>query len=138
MARSLFVQPKTVRIELAGEYTGYWIAVKERLSVGEIRKAGQDAAGVMTADGGFRPNIEMAGLAQILAYLVDWNFDNNGKVVEIRGNEDAKLAALRQLDVGIFQELDDAVGKHIDRVVAEIEAEKKTSGGVQNSEVTLA
>lgn len=134
MARSLFVQPKTVRIELSD---GYWIKVKERLSVGEIRKAGQDAAGVMTADGGFRPNIEMAGLAQILAYLVDWNFDNNGQVVEIAGNDAAKLAAVRQLDISIFQELDEAIGKHIERVVAETEAEKKTSGGVTNSEATL-
>jgi hypothetical protein len=135
MARCRFVQPDKVRLLLS---EGYWIEVKKQLSVGEIRDAGQAAAGAVNPEGWFKPNLQMAGLAQIVAYLLDWNLtDAAGKVVAIEGNDTAKLAALRQLDTASFNEVDAAIETHILAQMVADEAEKKMTRGDEDSAVTL-
>jgi hypothetical protein len=135
MARNWFVQPERVRLDLGD---GYWIDVKKELNVGELRSAGQAAAGAVNPEGWFRPNLEMAGLAQIVAYLIDWNLtDAQGKVPPIEGNDAAKLAAIKAMPQRLLNLLDSAIEQHILATMETDEAQKKMTTGAADSEVIL-
>jgi hypothetical protein len=76
-----FVSPAIVRLPLSG---GDWIEVKKRLSVSDERESMQQIMGEVGPDGWRRPNVKMIGIAEVLAYLVDWSFrDAQGQPVKV-------------------------------------------------------
>ena len=73
------------------------------------------------ADGRIEPNLEQVGVAEVLAYLVDWSLrDEQGKSVPL--NE----SALKALRVDAARAIEDTVRAH---VAAVAEAAKKASTG---------
>lgn len=104
MSRVRFVTPDTVKLTLSD---GDWIEVKRQLTVGEERKAFQAIVGEVK-DGWRRPNVEMVGVAEVEAYLVDWSFrDGHDKPVPLSRD------AILQLDSESYNEIEAALQKHV-------------------------
>jgi len=121
MARKCrFVKPEIVRLELSD---GDWLEVKKRLSIGEERASFQQISGSINNEGWIRPNVEMVGIAEVLAYLVDWSLiDANDKPVKV--SKDALLS----MDPDDYKEIEEAVQAHIKKMDAERAHEKKVAG----------
>lgn len=122
MARRVrFVTPEVVRLPLSD---GDWIEVKKRLSVGEERQAFQQIVGEIKSDGWRRPNLEMVGIAEMIAYLVDWSFrDARDKPVKVT------IDAIRQLDLATFRELETVLTAHVTAMdAAEADTKNEQSG----------
>ncbi len=130
MARCRFVQPEVVRLHLSD---GDWIEVKKRLTVGEERTAFQAVVGeVNQATGWRKPNVEMVGIAEMVAYIVAWSFrDASDKPVAVTVN------AIKQLDSASFSEIEKALEQHVQNVEAELEARKNGPDGKNESVATL-
>ena len=125
MGKCRFVKPEIVRIDLSD---GDWIEVKKRLSVGEERQAFQAIVGEVNLSGWRKPNVEMIGMAEILAYLVDWSFkDAQDKPVKI------SIDALKALDPDSYLELEKAIETHRSTQDAEREAAKNVRDGANES-----
>lgn len=126
--RIRFVQPEVDTLTLSD---GDFLVVKRRLSIGEERAAFQQIVGKISIDNGWRqPNVELLGMAEIAAYLVDWSFtDAQGKRVPV------SLAAIKQLDPDTYAEVEQAVNAHIAAQQAVREAEKNGQGGESASSV---
>lgn len=133
MAKSWFVQPETVRIDLED---GQWIEVKKRLTAGEDRLRMTSVISEVRQDGRYTPDPTMVGKANVMAYLVDWSLrDNAGKKVAIE-KDAQKLAAMDALSPEAFKVISDAINAHEDAMEAEREAEKKSMAGEVASSVT--
>ena len=121
---SWFTKPLTTRLslpDLAGMDQDQWIDVKHELSAGEQRAAMARTVHSIRADGRIEPNLEQVGVAEVLAYLVDWSLrDEQGKSVPL--NE----SALKALRVDAARAIEDTVRAH---VAAVAEAAKKASTG---------
>lgn len=106
-----FVSPETVRIELKD---GQWIEVKKTLTAGEekaYRSAGFRRVSQRQDDNTNEVDIDWTAMAfaRVEAYLVDWSAKrDDGKDVPV------SKAAIRNLDAESFQEIDEAIVKHID------------------------
>lgn len=128
---SRFVRPETKTIQISH---GDWLLVKKRLSAGEQRAifARLYLAG---ADGALRVNPLQSGLAQILAYLLDWSLtDDNGQQVVIRDKSADDIAHIVDgLDPESFTEIREAIQRHEETMADEREEEKKTHTGVSGS-----
>lgn len=126
MGRCRVVAPVTTRVALTD---GDWIDLKRRLNIGEQRAAFAAVYGEILPSGARRPNIEMAGMSQVLAYIVDWSFeDAQGKRLPC-DTEARKLAAVNSLDTETYQEIDTAVAAHIEAMErADTEAKKPQDG----------
>lgn len=120
--RCRFVQPEVQRLHLAD---GDWIEVKRRLSVGEERAAFQAIVGeINPASGWRRPNVEMLGIAEMSAYIVEWSFrDAQDRPVPV------STAAIKQLDSETFKEIERLLEQHIAETDAAVEKEKNARGG---------
>ncbi len=127
MGRSRFVSPETTVLNLPG---GDWIEVKKQLTVGEERAAFQRAIGEVNSDGWRRPNVEMLGLSEVHAYIVDWGGDGfrdtEGRRVE------PTLAALQSMTANDYMEIDTAIKAHI-QAMAEEEAARKNEKDGKNA-----
>lgn len=121
---SWFAKPSVTRLslpDLAGMDQDQWIEVKHELSAGEQRAAMARTVHSIRADGRIEPNLEQVGVAEVLAYLVDWSLrDEQGKSVPL--NE----SALKALRVDAARAIEDTVRAH---VAAVAEAAKKASTG---------
>jgi hypothetical protein len=127
MARCRFVQPEAVRVPLS---EGDWVEFKKRLSVGEEREAFQAVVGEVNPEGWRRPNMKMMGIAEVVAYVVDWSFkDAQDKPIP------ASADAIKQLSPDDFKEIEQALERHIASVEAEDAARKNDQGGKSKSEV---
>jgi hypothetical protein len=142
-----FVSPATKRIDLKDTVveqadgtrvvTKNWIEVKKQLGKGEeaeFRAAGLGS--VSQSPDSDKREIGMdyvkLAFARVMAYLVEWSAQNEkGKPVDI-STELAKKHALRELETEDFDEIDDAIQKHIE----EQAAEKKARSG--STTLTLA
>jgi hypothetical protein len=127
---SWFVRPEVVRIPLS---EGQWITVKKRLNAGESR----DTFARMCQQGiePLRVNPIQIGLAQTLAYLIDWSLcDDDGQPVAIANQSiDVVESTLNALEPERFDEIREAVSKHeIEQLAARAE-EKKTRSGATGS-----
>lgn len=126
MGRSRFVSPatNTKRLQLPG---GDWVEVKKQLTVGEERAAFQQAIGEVNADGWRRPNVEMLGLSEVHAYIVDWGGDgfrdDDGRSVQ------PTLAALQSMRSQDYKELETAIKAHIAAMDEEEQARKNGKDG---------
>jgi hypothetical protein len=130
MARCRFVQPEVAVLQLS---EGYTIEVKKRLSVGEERAAFQSVIGeINVSDGYRRPNVEMAGFAEMMAYIVNWNLTGpDGKLIPF------SLSALKQIDSETFKEIETALEAHIKAQEA-VEQIRKNGQGGENGPATTS
>ena len=121
MGKSWFVKPETVVLNLP---QGQWIEVKKRLTVGESRKVMASLVSEIRSDGRVTPNFEMAGKAEVLAYLVDWSLkDDEGKPVRI-DTDGKKAGAIDNLAPEHFEVISAAVQEHVKAMDAERDEEK--------------
>jgi hypothetical protein len=118
--RSRFVKPETVRLELSD---GDWIEVKKHLTAGEARKVAAEFIGRYLPDGSRVPNMDLLGFQGVLAYLVDWSFEDDGK------RQPITIDTIKGLTPDDFKEIDEAIDKHIEAMTREIAEAKKASGG---------
>ena len=122
MKRTRFVQPQVVRIQLSDND---WIDVKKQLSVGEEREAFQQVVGEINTTTGWRkPNVAMLGIAEMLAYIVEWSFvDAQDRRVPVSAD------TIKQLDQASFKEVETAMELHIKAMEQERTAEKNGTAG---------
>jgi hypothetical protein len=121
---SRFVKPETCVLTLAN---GDKLIVKKRLNRGEQA----DMFWHIKVDVG-----ENAGLAMVLAYLIDWELQEDNQPLRELGWDD-KAQILKNLDPDAFNEIRAAIDAHIDRVEAEFNAAKKAKGGAIASPAIL-
>jgi hypothetical protein len=73
-------------------------------------------------------------MERVFAYLLDWTVTDGGRPVPYRDlDRKGRIDTLRNLDDDDFQEIKDAIDKHIADVGAAREAEKKARAGAQPS-----
>ncbi len=138
MGRCRVVQPDIVRLEISD---GDWLDVKKDLTYGERMQASSAVIGEIRVAGGgnegyMRPQFELAALAQILAYLVDWSLvDAGDKRIPIV-TQAQKLAALKSLDDASVDEIGRAIDAHAERRAAEIADAKNNQAGTPVSAAT--
>lgn len=133
MGKVRFVQPTTRVLQLSHDD---WIEVKDRLSVGEERLVMAHMVGNVQGDGSRKPNLDVLGMGEVAAYLVDWSFiDAKGKSVPI-DDEGKKLAALKALDPDTYREIEAAIDEHKKVVEKEVAESKKTRAGSPEPVVT--
>lgn len=119
-----FVRPDVVRVSLS---QGDWIELKRELAIGEAKRAAAAVNGEYNPTTGFRRiNIEQAGRAQVLAYLVGWSLRDEQDRPVLIDDEASKAAAVDRLRVADYQEIENAVDAHIEREAARQADEKKT------------
>jgi hypothetical protein len=128
--RIRFVQPEIVRLDLSD---GDWVDVKKRLTVGEERAAFQAIIGeVNQATGWRRPNVEMVGIAEMVAYIIRWSLrDANDLPVPVT------VDTIKSLDSESFTEIEKALETHIKAVETELAAAKNTTDGETKSVATF-
>jgi hypothetical protein len=105
-----FVKEDVTRLPLSD---GAWIDVKTELTVGEDRRFRVAGMKKTTVKGDVEISWEDFAFARANAYLVAWSAtDERGKSIPV--TEDA----IRALDVASFEEIDAAIGAHVDAVTA--------------------
>lgn len=130
MGRSRFVSPATNTkvLQLPG---GDWLEVKKYLTVGEERSAFQQAIGEVNAEGWRRPNVEMLGLAEVHAYILDWGGDGfrdeGGRKVQ------PTMAALQSMHAADYREIETAIKAHVEAMEAEEQERKNGPDGKTES-----
>jgi hypothetical protein len=124
---SRFVRPETRTLTLEN---GDTLIVRARLTAGETR-AQYARMYAHTPDGSLRRNPLLTGVGLIVAYLLDWNLqDDNGQVVQIRDlSPDDLTAVIDSLDMQSFEEIKTAIETHESAMLAEREAAKKNPVG---------
>lgn len=121
---SRFVKPETVVLTLAN---GDTLIVKKRLNRGERAAMFASMRGP-----GDALDPTMVGLARVLAYLIDWNLqDENIPIREL--DAAARTPILNSFDPEFFGEMVEAINAHEEKVQAEIDAEKKARAGATPS-----
>lgn len=117
---SRFVKPDTSVLTLAN---GDKLIVKKRLNRGE--KAAMFAA--MRSPGGGAIDAVRVGLAKVLAYLIDWELqDEHIAIRELSSGEREQL--LNSLDPDYFLDIKNEVDAHEERVQSEHDAGKARGG----------
>lgn len=123
MGRSFFVTPETKVLNLP---EGNWIEVKCRLTVKEERQSFQQIIGEVNREGWQRPNVEMLGIAEVHAYIVDWGGDGfrdpEGRRVE------PTLASIQAMDKDAFAAIEQVVKTHV-KAMEQEEIERKNAQG---------
>jgi hypothetical protein len=125
---------EAIRLELEG---GDWLLVKKHLTAGEQRDAN---ANILSGPGGTfkageRPDIDprKIGIAQAVAYLIDWSLtDNDDRPLVIRDQPSSVVIAMleNQTPESLVEVLA-AIDRHDDAMIAERDQEKKDrTGGV--------
>lgn len=137
-------RPATARLELSD---GDYLLVKQDLTAGEYHAVQRAATRPLTMTPGTRPEDMVAeldpiagGLATVLAYLLDWSFqDADGKRLAIADQpQEVVKAALEHIDFESYMEIQKAIQAHQAARKLAIEAEKKTSNGATAPASTLA
>jgi len=137
-------RPATDRLELSD---GDYLIVKQDLTAGEYRermRASTRAVRVTAADGTVTERYEVdriaAGVAMVVAYLVDWSFaDADGAKIHIADQPRAAvLAALDYIASDAYMEVQTAIHVHEDARAATLAEEKKTQTGATGPARTLS
>jgi hypothetical protein len=125
---SRFLKPDVVRINLTG---GDWITIKNQLTAGEQRRVFARTAKVVKAGQPIEIDLEKAGVANLVEYLVDWSFvDEAGRPVAIKDMPaEYVIDVLNSLDQDSFNEITQAITDH----ETALEAEKKSRATVNVS-----
>jgi len=134
-------RPATERLELS---QGDFLIVKQDLTAGEYRAFLRAATKPVTMGAAGAPAaMELdpiaAGEAMVLAYLLDWSFqDADGRPLVIADQPPAVVrAALDHLDSASYMEVQRAIQAHQTAREAAIEDEKKTVRGATGPDRTL-
>lgn len=116
---------------------GDTITVKKRLNAGDERRMVKRAMNY--GDGQRHLDPIEAGLAKILAYLLDWTLrDDAGRTIPIRDQPSAVMeAALDIIDPDSYAEILRAIEAHEVAMQDERDAQKKIRRGVTPSSATL-
>ena len=131
-------KPETVRLPLSG---GDSILVKQYLTAGEYRAVMRAAARPIAT--GATPSLELdpdaAGVALVLAYLLDWTFqDADGSPLRIADQSPETVkAVLERLDADAYMEVQGAIQQHQIDTKAALAREKKTAPGVSSLDEIL-
>lgn len=138
-----FPAPESKTITLFGSL---FIVVKNRLTVGEERRARKRMYIPNYTTGQLLVDPTMSGLTTVIAYLLDWNITRGGERVEIRDlaqaaeKDEAKVLELQhileQLDPATYDAIEIAVKKHEAEQDAARTAAKKSQGGDTNGAST--
>ena len=134
-------RPATDRLELTD---GDYLIVKQDLNAGEYRDLMRASAKPVTITGtGAAPSFEIdpvaAGLAMVVAYLLDWSFtDADGRKIPIADQPAAVVkAALDHIDSDAYMEVQKAIQDHQSARAAALAEEKKTRRGALAPDRTL-
>lgn len=127
MGRNRFVRPDVVRLSLSD---GDWIDVKKELNAGERRQVFADIVKEHRMGETAQLDDEKLGFARMAQYIVDWSFADDGKPVKF------SAAALRNLDIGTYREIDTAISAHEAAADAEQESRKNAPDGGSTSSPT--
>ena len=137
-------KPATVRLDLS---EGDHLLVKEDLTAGEYRELMRASARpvmVTQASAAAAPTMELdpvaAGVATVLAYLLDWSFcDADGRKIPVADQpRELVRAALDNIDADAYMEVQKAIQEHQAARKAAIDAEKKTRSGAPTPVETSA
>jgi hypothetical protein len=122
---SRFLKPEIVRINLTG---GDWITIKRQLTAGEQRRVFARTTKAVKAGQPIEIDLEKAGISQMIEYLVDWSFtDEGGRPVAIKDMPAEYVAdVLNSLDGDSFNEITEAISAH----EKSVDEEKKTRSTV--------
>jgi len=125
------VAPDTKTLQISD---GHWLRVKQRLNAGENRRMAKRG----TTDGGVGVDLFEAGVAKILAFLLDWSLkDATGATIPIaRQAPDVVEAAIDAISPERYTEILRAIEAHELAMKAERDAKKKTPTGEPTSSVT--
>jgi hypothetical protein len=132
-------------LELSG---GDYLIVKQDLTAGEYRDLMRAATRPITvaataSPSAAAPTMELdpiaAGMATVLAYLLDWSFqDADGEKLVILDQPPAMVrAALDNIESDAYMEVQRAIQAHQERRAAVLADEKKTRNGAPISGGTL-
>lgn len=142
-------RPATERLMVSDDD---YLIVKQDLTAGEFRELmrassrpltvtpTQAADGaIVTAAAGIQLDPIAAGLALVMAYLVDWSFtDADGKRILIADQPAAVLrSALDEIDSASYMEVQNAIQEHQRARAAILAEEKKTRSGRPALDKTL-
>src|SRR4249919_3700993 len=126
-------RPATERLELT---EGDYLIVKQDLNAGEYRDLMRASAKpVMVTGAGGPPSFEIdpvaAGVAMVVAYLLDWSFtDADGRKIPIADQPAAVVkAALDHIDSDAYMEVQKAIQDHQTARATLLAEEKKTRHG---------
>jgi hypothetical protein len=134
MARNRFPTPAVERLPLS---EGDWIEVKRELNVGEekdivflaMREIGQDDGNVR-----FRQDYQLLPFATAVIFLVSWSFHNAKGPVKLEDDQKKRLAQLRALEPGSWNEIEQAIKAHEEKTADA----KKSQGGSADIEMSSA
>ena len=133
-------RPATERLPLTD---GDFLIVKQDLTAGEYRELMRASAKPVTITGTGATSFELdpvaAGVAMVMAYLLDWSFtDPDGRTIAIANQPPAVVkAALDAIDSDAYLEVQTAIQAHQGARAAAIAEEKKTRSGVPEPDRTL-
>lgn len=140
-----FPAPDSKTIPLFGNL---FIVVKNRLTIGEERRARKRMYIPNYTTGQLHIDPTMSGLTTVIAYLLDWNLTRGGERVDIRSialaaeKDDAKVLELQQileqLDPATYEAIETAVKAHEAEQDAARAAAKKSQGGGTNGASTAS
>lgn len=130
-------RPATARLELS---QGDYLIVKQHLTAGEHHDWIRASTRPVALGG---PGIELdpvaAGVALVLAYLLDWSFqDAEGRPLVIADQPPQVVqSALNHIDADAYMEVQTAIQQHQAAMTAVVEDQKKTQTGVPAPDRTL-
>jgi len=136
-------RPATERLDLS---EGDYLLVKQDLTAGEYReliRASTRPVTVTAGTGAPAPVMELdpiaAGVAMVMAYLLDWSFaDADGRKILIADQPAAVVkAALDHIDSDAYMEVQRAIQDHQNARAAALAEEKKTRRGATAPDRTL-
>ena len=134
-------RPDTDRLEIS---EGDYLIVKRDLTAGEFREMIRRSTRPMVVTAaGAAPAMELdptaAGVAVVIAYLIDWSFaDVDGRKLAI-ADQPANVvrAALDSIDASAYLEVQRAIQEHQRARAAALDEEKKTRNGEPAPDRTL-
>jgi hypothetical protein len=124
--RNRFVKPKEIKLEISD---GDWITIKKELTVGERKRmfaAGlkQMEAGAGDEDPKFNIDPVEMSFSKVKEYLIGWSFeeDEKGDVIPVELSDDA----IRNMDQETFEEIEEAIDKHTEKLEKEKNAARSS------------
>ena len=126
MGRDWFVKPETTKIELEDKE---WICVKNELNYGEQANLIREAQVKIGPGGPEAPNPMNTAIPGVLAYVVEWSVEVDGKRQEISAD------VLKAMPFNYVLEIGAAINGHILKMVEEkkVNSQKDTKSESEQS-----
>jgi hypothetical protein len=132
MAKNRFPVPAVERLTLS---ENDWIEVKRQLTVGEEKDVSLLAMREISQDDGtvkFRGDYQLMPFAKAVIYLVGWSFHNAKGPVKLEDEQKKRLAQLRALDSESWDEIQQAIDAHEEKIADA----KKPQAGTTDTETS--